>query len=310
MKQTLVVKLAPTPEQHAGLLGTMERFNTACGWLAGIAFRERLANKVALQKLVYYETRARFGLSSQLTIRAISKTVEAYKRDKSICPRFRAHGAIPYDQRIMSWKGTQAVSLLTLSGRVVVQVRFGAYQQARIDRVRGQADLVYRDGVFFLNCTIDAKEEPVGEVDDYLGLDLGIVNLAVDSDGVVYSGEPVERNRRVFAHRRRNLQRKGTRSAKRKLKMLGRKQARYQTDTNHVISKRVVAVAIGTGRGIAIEELGGIRDRRTVLVKTSSSAFSADSLVCQSLSRPASSQHRPGLSSCSRTSVSILARWR
>ena len=264
MKQTLVVKLSPSPDQHAALLSTMERFNACCDWLAGVAFHERCANKIALQKLAYYEARERFGLASQLTIRAISKTVEAYKRDRRIQPRFKPHGAIPYDERIMSWKGLTVVSLLTLSGRVVVPLRFGAYQQARLDRVKGQADLVYRDGQFYLYATIDAPEEPVGDVDDYLGIDLGIVNLAVDSDGAVYSGEGVERQRRIYAHRRRNLQRKGTRSAKRKLKLLRRKQARHQADTDHVISKRVVAVAKGTGRGIAVEDLGGIRDRTTV----------------------------------------------
>src|SRR5262245_14544014 len=107
MKQTLVVKLAPSPDQHAALLATMERVNAACDWLGGVAFRERCANRIALQKLVYYEARARFGLSSQMVVRAIAKTIEAYKRDKTIRPHFRPHGAIPYDQRIMSWKGIE-----------------------------------------------------------------------------------------------------------------------------------------------------------------------------------------------------------
>jgi putative transposase len=264
VKQTLVVKLAPTRDQHAALLATMERVNVCCDWLATVAFRERCANRIALQKLTYYEARERFGLSSQMVVRAISKTVEAYKRDKTICPRFKPHGAIPYDQRIMAWKGVEAVSLLTLTGRVVVPVRFGEYQAARMGRLRGQADLVYRDGTFFLYATLDVPEPTPIEAEDYLGVDLGIVNIAVDSDGVVYSGDAVERNRRIFAHRRRNLQRKGTKSAKRKLRTIKRVQTRHQTDTNHVISKRVVAIAKGTGRGIAIEDLGGIRDRTTV----------------------------------------------
>src|SRR5436305_266989 len=72
---------------------------------------------------------------------------------------------------------------------------------------------------------------------------------------VVNAGAAVERNRRSFADRRRNLQRKGTRSAKRKLRTIKRTQARYQTDTNHVISKRVVAMSKDTGRGIAVEDL-------------------------------------------------------
>jgi putative transposase len=229
-----------------------------------VAFERRLANKIALQQLVYYDVRERFGLSAQLTVRAIAKVVEAYKRDKAIRPSFRPHGAVCYDQRIMRWLGVEAVSLTTLEGRIEVPIRFGAYQAARLDRRQGQADLIYRDGVFYLYATIDTPEPPPGEPDDYLGIDLGIVNLAVDSDGTTYSGTAVDHRRRVDAHRRRNLQRKATKSAKRKLRQLGGKRARYQRNENHRISKAVLRNAKDTGRGIALEDLKGIRDRVTV----------------------------------------------
>ena len=264
MKLTLPVKLAPSPEQHAALMETMHRFNAACDAIAEVAAREQCANKVALQKLVYYDTRARFGLSAQLTIRAISKVVEAYKRDRRIQPRFRADGAVSYDERIMSWKGLERVSLLTLAGRALIPVRFGDYQASRLDRRCGQADLVLRDGTFYLFVTLDVPEPPLLDVPDYLGVDLGIVNLAVDSDGTVYSGAAVERNRRIHDHRRHNLQRKGTKAAKRKLKRIAGIQQRFQRDTNHVISKALVRHAKDTGRGIALEALEGIRDRITV----------------------------------------------
>lgn len=264
MKLTLPVKLAPTLGQHAALARTMERFNAACNAIAAVAFRERCANRAALQKLVYYVTRERFGLSAQLTIRAISKAVDAYKRDRTIQPRFRPDGAIPYDERIMSWKGLEHVSLLTLDGRVLVPIRFGEYQAGRLDRRRGQADLVLRDGRFFLVVTLDAPEPPIREVPDFLGVDLGIVNLAMDSDGTAYCGAAIEHHRRIHDHRRRNLQRRGTRAAKRKLKRLSGKQRRFQRNTNHRISKALVQHAKDTGRGIALENLKGIRDRVTV----------------------------------------------
>ena len=47
-------------------------------------FEQRCANKIELQRLVYYDIRERFGLSSQMTIRAIAKVSEAYKRDKKV----------------------------------------------------------------------------------------------------------------------------------------------------------------------------------------------------------------------------------
>lgn len=79
LKQTLLVKLAPTPDQHAALLRTLETFNAACNRIAAVAFAERNANKLQLQKLVYYEVRRDFGLSAQMAIRAIAKVSEAYK---------------------------------------------------------------------------------------------------------------------------------------------------------------------------------------------------------------------------------------
>ena len=99
--------------------------------------------------------------------------------------------------------------------------------EARRDRIRGQSDLLYRDGTFYLAVTVDAPEPAPDEPDDILGIDRGIVTLATDSDGDVYSGADVDRKRRVYAHRRRNLQRKGTLSARRKLKRLRGRQARY-----------------------------------------------------------------------------------
>jgi IS605 OrfB family transposase len=239
----------------------VERFNAACDWIAGAAFRGRCANKVLLQKSVYCPVRERFGLSAQSTIRAIATVVEAYKRDKEVQPRFRPHGAVPYDGRRLSWKGVEAVSLLALQGRQVVPVRFGGYQAARLDRRRGQADLVYRDGVFYLSVTTDTPEPPVGPVVDHLGIDLGMVHLAVDADGTVHCGEASERNRRIHAHRRRDLRRKGTQAARRKLRRIKRRQSPYRTDNNHVISRTVVRHARDTARGIALENLGGIRTR-------------------------------------------------
>lgn len=97
MKQVIVLKLAPTPEQHAALLRTLETFNAACNEIAAVAFAERTANKIELQKLVYYDIRHRFCLSAQMCIRAIAKVAEAYKRDreKPICSTVTARSIWP-----------------------------------------------------------------------------------------------------------------------------------------------------------------------------------------------------------------------
>ncbi|MEV4376126.1 hypothetical protein [Streptosporangium sp. NPDC049644] len=122
MLVTEMLKLAPSAEQREALLATMRACNAAANRAAEVAFEHRTASKIALQKLVYADLRAGFGLSAQMAIRSIAKACEAYKRDKKIKPVFRELGAVAYDQRILTWKGRDAVSVLTLTGRVVVPV--------------------------------------------------------------------------------------------------------------------------------------------------------------------------------------------
>jgi len=267
MKQTLLVKLAPIPVQHAALLQTPETFNAACNAIAVVAFIEGCASKLALQRLVYYDIRKRFGLSSQMTIRAISKVSDAYKRNKHVQPRFRPHGAMVYDQRILSFPRIDYASLLTLDGRVDVPFHFGAYAEGLLQRTRGQADLLYRNGTFFLAITVDAPEPTISQPDDFLGVDLGIIQLATTSDGefLNHSTGPkhahVNQVRARFSRFREKLQKKGTKSAKRLLKKRRGREKRFVKDVNHCLSQAIVSTAKGTGRGIALEDLTHIRSR-------------------------------------------------
>ena len=210
----MLLKLAPSPEQSNALLETVHAFNEACNTIAEVAFAEQLANKFELQKLVYADIRKQYGLSSQLTIRAISKVVDSYKRDKSIKPTFRREGAVTYDERVMALKGLTEVSLLTLHGRVLVPFRIGGYQQARLDAIKGQADLLYRKGIWYLAVTLDVPEPTPHEPTETLGVDLGLVNIATDSTGETFSGAQVEKTRQRMHALRQRLQKRGTRVSK------------------------------------------------------------------------------------------------
>ena len=266
MLVTELLKLAPSPEQADALLGTMRACNAAATRAAEVAFEHKTANKIRLQPLVYTELRETFGLSSQMAVRAISKACEAYKRDKKIKPAFRPLGAIAYDQRILSWKGRDRVSILTLWGRIIVPVVYqGRWLAVSGTTMRAAADLIYRDGAFYLAVVIDVPEPPQGpEPGEWLGVDLGIVNLATDSDGATHTGKAVRAVRYRNRQLRKRLQAKGTKSAKRLLAKRRRKESRFARDVNHVISKNIVREAKGTGRGIKLEDLSGIRDRVTV----------------------------------------------
>jgi putative transposase len=266
MKLTLQTQLLPDLEAAAKFKAAIERFNEAATWLAGVAFARRLSNKFELQKLCYAELRERFGLPADMAIRCISQVCEAYRRDKDKLPMFRKHAAVPYSMgKNIGFKGPDCVSISTLQGRVIVPFIMGKYQADRFGWSKGQCDLVMRkDGKWFLLVTVDVPDETKIPATDFLGVDLGIVNIAVDSDGNVHSGEAVEKIRRKHQTSRKTRQRKGTKRTKRELKRLSGKEARFRKQENHRISKTIVANAKGTGRGIALEDLKGIRDRTPV----------------------------------------------
>jgi IS605 OrfB family transposase len=264
MKTTLQVKLLPTPEQHTALLDTMHAFNAACTWLGEQAYRERCASKFALQRLYYQEVRQRFGLSAQLAIRVIAKTVEAYKRDKKTQVSFRPDGAVVYDERIMGFKGVNAVSLATLDGRKVIPMQMGDYQRVQWSRAKGQADLVLVKGQFFLLVTIETPEAPPMIPERFLGVDLGIASIATDSDGNSYTGNDVEVIRQRCMTHRQTFQARGTKSAKRRLKVMAGQQAKFQRWVNHGIAKTLVQLAKDTKAALVLEDLTHIRDRITV----------------------------------------------
>jgi len=274
MKLTLQTQLLPDPEAAAKLKATVERFNEAATWLAGVAFERKLANKFLLQQLCYVELRERFGLPADMAIRCISQVCEAYKRDKKKKPKFRKHAAVPYSMgKNIGFKGPDRVSISTLGGRAIVPFIMGKYQTDRFGWSKGQSDLVLGDdGKWFLLVTVDVPDGTPIEPSDFVGVDLGVMGtrrvIAADSDGEKHASAEIEAKRVQYATRRRRLG-KATNGAKRSkrrhcrkaLSRTKKKEARFRRDTNHRITKGLVAKAKDTGRGIGMEDLKGIRDR-------------------------------------------------
>jgi IS605 OrfB family transposase len=263
MKLTVRIPLVPDAAADDALRRTTERFNQAANWAAGILFAHRITDKHTAQKLLYRDLRDRFQLTAQMAILVIHRVCEAYKPDKSIRPVFRADAAITYDPRVMRFLGLEKVNLWTVAGRLAIPMVIGPYQAERLGYPRGQADLLCRAGQWSLYIAVEIPAAPPIEPRDFLGIDLGIVNLATDSDGTTYSGGEVERIRKKHNLQRQRLQRKGTKGARKKLKRLRRKEARFRRHQSHVISKQIVTTAQRTACGIALEKLKGIRKRVT-----------------------------------------------
>ncbi len=280
------VKLLPGSAYDADALAApLRACNRAANRVSEVAFGTGKVRRDALQKETYYALKADFDLGAQPAVRTIKKVCDAYatlkgnikaghlsgkarRKAESKPIRFRQDAAQPYDDRILTWNLDQrTVSIWTVAGRIK-RVPFVCSNEAMklLASRKGESDLVMRDGAFFLIATIDVEEPPVYEPDGWLGVDLGIVNIATTSDGAVLAGRRLNRYRKRQRDLRRKLQAKQTKSAKRRLKAIRRREARHAANENHKIAKKLVTTAERTSRGIALEDLKGIRQRVTAQI--------------------------------------------
>lgn len=264
MKLTLKIKLLPTDEQVNLLLETMKEANAVCNAISEVAWQERIFNNFKLHHKIYHRYKATFNLSSQMLIRQIAKVADAYKLDKKTKRSFRPLGGIAYDSRIMTYKPNNVVSLWCIGGRQ--KIDFVCHNPDYIPYIKGEADLVYKKGKFYLFQTIDVPEEGVDDVETFVGVDFGLTDICVTSDGVKHSADELNEYREHRQKVRSSIQAKADtskrstrRNCRRLSKRLQGKERTYSQIVNHTIAKSIILSAKESGKGVAIEDLTNIR---------------------------------------------------
>jgi hypothetical protein len=237
LTRTICIKLDIEGHDTA-FAATQRAFNAAASWIAQVCWDEHITNTNTAHHRVYGETRARFGLGAQLAVCARAKAVEAIKtvrarhREDGTCPKFGPRCSVRYDARTYRLMSLDQLSLNTLEGRVVCRLVLGARQHAMLVDPTwevGGADLIWRSGVYYLHVTQSREAPPEQEsVGRALGVDLGIMNLATDSEGAHFTGAIVHLVRNRYHLRRQRLQKANTRNSKRRIRRMGRREARFQ----------------------------------------------------------------------------------
>ncbi|MBV8610639.1 MAG: transposase, partial [Singulisphaera sp.] len=131
------------------------------------------------------------------------------------------------------------------------------YQTERFGFSKGQCDLVLRsDGKWFLLVTVVVPDGAPIPATDFLGVDLGVINIATDSDGGQHTGDDIEKTRARYAERRRVLdtaaaarKRRGRRpqSIRRAKLRQEERERRFRRDVNHRIAKKLVGAIPKSG---------------------------------------------------------------
>lgn len=262
MKLIAQLQLKPTEEQAQALKDTLQTANAACDYLSGLAWDSQTFGQFALHKIGYTGAREQFNLSSQVIVRCVSKVADSYKLDKKVKRTFKPLGAISYDDRILTYQMDKGqVSIWTTAGRIKIPFVRGERQAELLKTRQGESDLVLVKGKFYLLATCNVEEPPTDSKGGVIGIDLGIVEVAVTSEGKSYSGEKVKALRKKLREHRRRLQKCGTKSAKRRLKKASKRQERFVRNSNHCISKEIVRDAKTSRKALSIEDLTGIKER-------------------------------------------------
>lgn len=196
-KIVITVKLVADRHVTDDLIATLRVCNAAANQVAEVAWDRHIFRNYSLRSVTHGDVRSRFGLGAQAAQHTIRKVADAYNSGRPEHRRtrqrsFRWSSAQPFDVRNLSWDvpdGT--VSIWTINGRArSVPFVCADWQAMLLEQCPiGESDLLYRKGALYLYATVDIPDSPMNAHPlGFLGVDLGIVNIATLSDGTKFSG--------------------------------------------------------------------------------------------------------------------------
>lgn len=240
MQRTIKIKIANKPE----LIQTIKTYSEIYKYIADVGFENKTWNKVDLHNLTYKIIRNKypdFPSAMVQTVRDVaSETLKMTKLKKHInCKRY---SSIRLDKRNLRVNfQNNLISISSINGRL----KFGFKDNKISKKYKSWSPIAgtlsYKNDNLFLNLVVE-KETPQTlkfEAKDVLGIDRGVNNILVCSNNKFFNSKKLRAIKGKYQYLKKELQSKGTRSAKRKLQKLSGKERRFVADTNHRLSKAI-----------------------------------------------------------------------
>ena len=289
---TVKVKLFQNKDQEKLLSDTMNQYLKACNFVSEKVCELREHNWLNLNNQLYRTLLDCFELKSQVT-QSVFKTVDSKYKQKE--DRIKKKKNLTETQRLDLLYNKPVVfkvpecdlvrshdySLLKDMFSIYVytpnqksnsrnRIKM-AYEHKYVDSFLcdtkyklGTAKLKQIGKNFYLFVPITAKIEPFNKetTQNIVGIDRGIRFIATsyDSEGktTFFHGGKIIARRVHFKNKRSELQRKGTPSARRRLKAMGHRENRWMRDVNHCVSKALVE-KYPSNTLLVIEDLSNVR---------------------------------------------------
>jgi len=258
---TVIIKLGKFQE----LDYTMRTFNKICQQIMDYGWKQKTWNKNKLHYGTYKMLREQYPkFSSAMLQTARDQASEILKRTikskrQLLNPIKQPYSGIRYDKRCLSIMfDKNIISINTTFGRIKLPFKLAKYYEQYKDWIYTNAQLIRRkDKNYYINIQMYQDLPPKQKECKVLGIDLGIKKIAVTSDNAFYHSNPLKNIKGKYQKLKRDLQRKGTKSAKRLLKKISGKENRFVRNVNHCTSKKIVNT---NNTVFALENLKNIRN--------------------------------------------------
>ncbi len=260
VERTIIFKLDMSDESKETLRQTMVLSNQVFNKIAKYGFENHNCSKVSVHHATYYPIREQYPELPCSIVQGIRDVAcEALKGvELKKLPKSKQYSAIRYNKRVCNINlSKQSVTLASIKGRVKATFPIPKYYGKYLNWELKTSTLSYnkQQDIFYLHTTIHKQSpEPVGN--KVLGIDRGIVNIAVTSNNHFFNSKPIKNVRAKYAYLRAKLQSKGTKSAKKLLRKISKREQQFVSWVNHNISKEIVVMPFDI---FAIEDLTSIR---------------------------------------------------
>jgi len=237
------------------IVKTIELYKQGLQHCVNVAWGMKIRNNVQLHPFVYKDLR-KMGLPSQLSIACIKQSCGMVKKAKSnpiinkVSIRYNTPRSFSFKNNILS--------ISTIQGRIKIPIKIPDYALKYFDWEIRESLLTQSKDKYYFTFTF-LKEAPNNSQHSnrILGVDLGINKIAVTSENKFY-GQKIKSLRKQRDKFVSELQSKGTRASKRKLKKFSGIWSRFMRWTNHNISKSIIS-ELKEGDVVVMEDLSNIR---------------------------------------------------
>jgi len=229
-------------------------------------FNSKKVDKKIIHDKNYHQCRKLFpNCPSQVIIRAKDSVFATYKTIQSNHQKIEESAkqenlSIRLDKRIHTFLDNNRIKLTTTGKRIICSYApYQKFQELFSKYAVCDPLLFVRDNKVWLSVSFEVNAPTLVE-NSCIGVDLGIKRLATTSEGLSLIDRKFLKEKRQLRHLKRILQSKSkatfSRSSKRKLKALRRKELNKNKNQSHLIANQILSTKSNV---IVMEDLSGIK---------------------------------------------------